>query len=101
MRPLWRDTPVETLTALDQDVRTLIEPPALSVVTPDGKVDRVWLGAYTKDTLLAVENVFLLQLPGLVPDSAAATNYSPDGQVSRCFRTASGIRGASWRTLHA
>lgn len=68
LRPMWRDAEVRVLTGLSREVRgrmMLGSTPQTMVVGTDGRIIENWVGAYTGDTLIAVENFFLLQMPGL------------------------------------
>lgn len=50
--------------------------PQTIVVGSDGRVVENWLGAYTGDTLVAIENFFLVEMPGLVSDHAGTLDGS-------------------------
>ena len=71
LRPDWNDEHVTTLTSLPARTKAemLLGPtPQTIIIDRDGKVTHNWVGAYTSNTLIAVENLFLLQMPGLVED---------------------------------
>jgi len=53
--------------------------PQLALLGPEGYVERVWVGAWSGDTLSAIENAFGVQLPGLaLADTPSAL---PPGSV--------------------
>jgi hypothetical protein len=65
---MWGDADVRLLTGLSREVRDrmmLGSTPQTMVIGTDGRIIANWVGAYTGDTLIAVENFFLLQMPGL------------------------------------
>lgn len=68
LRARWDDADVQVLTSVsreDRDRLMLGATPQTLVIGTDGRVLRNWVGAYTEDTLIDVENFFLLQMPGL------------------------------------
>ncbi|HEX6324377.1 MAG TPA: hypothetical protein VFZ36_11675 [Vicinamibacterales bacterium] len=74
-QPLWSDARVTTLTGLSTETKTdllLGATPQTMIVGRDGKLLHNWVGAYTRNTLIAVENLFLVQMPGLVQQPSGA-----------------------------
>jgi peroxiredoxin len=72
-RPDWGDARVTTLTGLSAKMKTdllLGATPQTMIVDRSGKLLHNWIGAYTRSTLIAVENLFLVQMPGLVDEQA-------------------------------
>jgi hypothetical protein len=68
LRPRWGDADVRVLSSLsreDRDRLMLGATPQTIVVGTDGRILQNWVGAYTDETLIGVENFFLLQMPGL------------------------------------
>jgi len=72
LRPQWDDGSVTTLTSLPAKTKSdmlLGATPQTIIVDREGKVTHNWVGAYVRNTLIAVENLFLVQMPGLVEDA--------------------------------
>lgn len=68
LKAKWGDADIQVLAGLsreDRDRLMLGSTPQTMVIGTDGRLLRNWVGAYTDNTLVGVENFFLLQMPGL------------------------------------
>jgi hypothetical protein len=68
LRTKWKDAQVQVVTEVSERTRAALmldSTPQTIVVGPDGRVVKSWRGAYTQQTLVAVENFFLVEMPGL------------------------------------
>jgi hypothetical protein len=66
-----KDVPFPVFTNIPEQVGRLLRlgsTPETFVVSPDGKLLKVWVGAFRADTASAVESYFETKLPGLTPD---------------------------------
>ena len=68
LKPRWGDADIQVLASLSRETRDRLmlgATPQTIVIGTDGRILQNWVGAYTDDTLVGVENFFLLQMPGL------------------------------------
>lgn len=80
IRPGWGEIDVQPFTGLTLEERRTLGlqgTPMTIVLDTQGRVEASWLGAYTQRIVPAVENFFLVRMPGLLLDEATGVTSTP------------------------